>query len=200
MFAYCGNNPVNLIDPSGYTAVANAQEGLSFILALLALVDSATPFLEIGSMVLAIAGAGSIALNATQEKEETKTETIAVPVGDNNQTYYTVYFLCAADDPSYAVIYVGRVKTANYASRMTYHRGRGRIPTAQVDGLTYEECRYLEQAGMMYYHTIGRGEPYKNQIRGISPTNPKIEIYLKAGYNLIQSRFPDNSILPPSFL
>ena len=206
MYVYCLNNPVVFTDSNGNMAIAaeNVVEWWTATMWWLCLVDA---FLPVGEIVYAVGIVGvsifcSVAMTGSEAKSETKAEVVVATVtaeGDN-ETLYTVYFLYAIGDPYKAIIYVGRVKTENYASRMSYHASVGRAPAARIDGLTYEECRFVEQAGMVYYHTIGRGEPYKNQIRGISPTNPKIEIYLKSGYNLIQSRFPDNSILPPSFL
>ena len=60
-------------------------------------------------------------------------------------------------------------------------------------------CRFVEQAGMIYFHTIGRGEPYKNQIRGKGPNNKALEIYLEAGRNLHDGRLPEDFIFPNSY-
>lgn len=68
-----------------------------------------------------------------------------------------------------------------------------------IDGLTYDQCRFLKQAGMVYYHTINRGNPLNNQIRGISPTNPKRFNYIAAGRALAESGRLDNTILPISY-
>ncbi len=38
-----------------------------------------------------------------------------------------------------------------------------------ASGLTYEEARALEQAGMIYYHTINTKNRMNNQINGIAP-------------------------------
>ena len=37
-----------------------------------------------------------------------------------------------------------------------------------VCGLTYDECRILEQLGMAYFHSVRRGDSHYNQIRGVS--------------------------------
>ena len=49
--------------------------------------------------------------------------------------------------------------------------------------------------GMIYYHTINRGNPLNNQIRGISPTNPKRFNYFAAGRALAKSGRLDNTIV-----
>ena len=64
MFAYCGNNPINYYDPTGENAIA-IKSGWLLILALL---DSATPILEIIFVVGVVSLAVGAVLNAAQNK------------------------------------------------------------------------------------------------------------------------------------
>ena len=95
---------------------------------------------------------------------------------------------------------MGRVLQENFSDRMSYHSSRGRDLVYYIDGLNYLTCRALEQGGMMYYHTINRDNPINNQIRGISPRNPKRHIYFDSILALIDNGlYPENSILPLSY-
>lgn len=205
-FVYCLNNPLLYSDTHGTEAIRSVPTsevaewwlGVGWVLCC---IDGALPIIDIVYFTTLTIFCATT-LTSSQAKTETKAEVIVMTVtpGDNDQTIYTVYFLYAANDPNKAIIYVGRVKSANFEARMSYHASVGRLPAARIDGLTYEECRYVEQAGMIYFHTIGRGEPYKNQIRGISPTNPARNIYLKAGHDLTGWRIPENWIFPEGYL
>lgn len=206
MYVYCLNNPVVFTDSNGNAAIAaeNVVAGWTATMWWLCLVDA---FLPVGDIVYAVGVVGvsifcSVTMTSSEAKSETKAEVVVATVTaeDDNETLYTVYFLYAIGDPNKTIIYVGRVKTENYGSRMSYHASVGRAPAARIDGLTYEECRLVEQAGMVYFHTIGRGEPYKNQIRGISPLNKSRYKYIEAGLNLTPLRFKGQALFPPSYL
>lgn len=98
-------------------------------------------------------------------------------------------------------MYVGRVKSDNFSARMRYHETKNRVRVFSIDGLNYEQCRALEQAGMMYFHTINREKSINNQIRGISPTNGNRHIYLAALWALANSGIlKDDMIMPISYL
>ena len=208
MFAYCLNNPVLYHDSLGTDAVTTVPSsgfwefllGFSWILCWL------DGFLPIGDVIYyTVLGLELLACTATltasqaQTEEKTEIQVMTVAPDKDDGTVYTVYFLYAANDPNKAIIYVGRVKSANFTSRMRYHASQNRLPSARIDGLTYAECRFVEQAGMIYFHTIGRGEPYKNQIRGIGPNNKALEIYLEAGRNLNDGRLPKDFVFPNSY-
>ncbi len=69
------------------------------------------------------------------------------------------------------VVYVGR--TTDIEKRKIAHsRNPARANTQMTitgSGLSYFEARALEQAGMLYHHTINKGNKTNNQINGISP-------------------------------
>ena len=133
--------------------------------------------------------AASLTVASVQIQKETQKE------------LYTVHFLSAKGDYSNNIIYVGRVKSANFNARMQYHSSRGRQLVSTITDLSYAACRGFEQAGMMYYHTINRGKALNNQIRGISPTNGNASSYFEAIYILIASgNYSSNNILPISYL
>ena len=54
---------------------------------------------------------------------------------ESTDRIYTVYFLYAKNGPSNEIVYVGRVKTENFDSRMAYHRTKGRLLSFYVSGL-----------------------------------------------------------------
>ena len=93
---------------------------------------------------------------------------------------YTVYTL---KDGEGNVRYVGRTK--NYKKRMENHKRPEGVITKyrleenqRFDGLTYTECRGIEQSLMLYYHTrLWKGESGYNKINGIAEKNPKKELY-----------------------
>ena len=152
-------------------------------------------------------GFGSILLTAgavvatidTLEQGKIKAEILAQKQEESKELY-TVYFLCAAGDVSQTIIYVGRVKSKNFASRMKYHKSKGRELVDSIDCLDYSTCRALEQAGMIYFHTINRNSALNNQIRGISPLNGKRYDYMAALWNLINgSSYTGDTIMPISY-
>ena len=77
MFAYCGNNPINYSDCSGASPTAVIEEGLKYVVALLAVLDAATPFLEAAAIIGTVFAVGAIALNATQKSEKEKAKPVA---------------------------------------------------------------------------------------------------------------------------
>ena len=191
MFAYCRNNPVSRIDPSGTYDCCFADDDLGNILS-----DN----IGVGGR-FAGAGGGSIggrlvssvisaaALATATSRSEPKKQVALPLVETNNETagIYTVYFL-SAKGGSGDIIYVERVKTANFEARMTYHDSKNREPEYWINNLTYDECRFLEQVGMMHYHSIAKGLSLHNQIRGISPTNPKRFLYFCSRKNVSKLR------------
>ena len=69
-----------------------------------------------------------------------------------------------------------------------------------ISGLDYPNCRAIEQAGMIYHHTINTSDPLYNQIRGISPRNKSRYNYMAAIADLVfTDLYPDNSLLPVSY-
>ena len=201
MFAYCLNNPINYVDQSGTNA---APATLPVIpLALLPFLDG--PFL-VGDIIVAlvvvigVAETGQVFAQREKYKKRLVTQDVlSVQLRDDEIAKYTVYFLCAKGDASKEIVYVGRVKTANMEARMVYHDTKGRKLVGYVSGLTYDECRMLEQLGMAYFHTISRGEPLHNQIRGVS--QKKMGLFFNTMLALIESGlYPEQGVFPLSYL
>ena len=68
-----------------------------------------------------------------------------------------------------------------------------------VSGLTYDECRILEQLGMAHFHSILRGDPVHNQIRGVALS--KMAKYLEYALQLAKSGlYPEEGVFPLSYL
>ena len=106
---------------------------------------------------LAVGAAGVAVANEITERIKKKfTERI-----------YTVYVLTDGDK----VEYVGRTK--NVPARKKAHENsktRGHLTfEKRIDDLTYYEARAIEQALMLYYHTINKQNAMNNQINGIAP-------------------------------
>ena len=200
MFAYCLNNPTFLCDPSGNNAVTAPASGYNWewILGLLPLLDGPSPVLD--GLAIGVVVVAGVLICSTSSSAETEAKAEAVVVDDTSYGPYSVYYMCACGDSSRTIVYVGRVITANFNSRMTYHNSKGRELVHAVHGLYYDECRALEQAGMMCYHTINRDSPVNNQIRGISPRNVRGKEYMSAGMKFAQSnRYKNDRFLPQSY-
>lgn len=182
MFAYCGNNPINNLDSNGF-ATERIVQANNYAR------DSAT----------IISAAIALAVVAHQTNKE-KTTLLVKTATSTSQGDYTVYFLHAVDGNNGDIIYVGRVKTANLDARLRYHDTRDRALSYYIPGLTYGQCRAMEQAGMMYHHTINRNDPRYNQIRGISPTNRKRYVYLAEIFDAVnRGTYMDSNYLPMSY-
>jgi hypothetical protein len=182
MFAYCGNNPINTLDSNGFATERIAQ---------------ANNYARDSATVLSVAIALAVVAHQTN-KEETA---ISVKTATStNQGDYTVYFLHAVDGNNSNIVYVGRVKTANLDARLRYHDTRDRALSYYIPGLTYGQCRAMEQAGMMYHHTINRNDPRYNQIRGISPKNKNRYTYLAEIFDAVnRGTYTDSIYLPVSY-
>jgi hypothetical protein len=189
MFAYCENNPVTNYDPTGRFRVNFQQKELEGGVA------GTGAAIGVGYIFIQLLATTQEAVEELIEGLQQIQISISPPTGA-----YTVYFLCAAGDSSKTIIYVGRVKTDNFSSRMSYHEKMGREYVDSISNLGYESCRAIEQAGMMYYHTINRDSALNNQIRGISPTNKKGHIYFALMQEMInRNLYPENSLLPLSY-
>jgi len=162
MYAYCANNPVMCIDPSGESG-------------LLALLASIGP---VGWAAIGVLGVLAVIAVCYYQDEilsfvDAAIETVASPVEKTLEKKYTVYTLV---DDAGAIRYVGRVLTKNYSARMDYHRTHkpGLSPGAKIDNLNYWECRGLEQLGIIAYSTGWFDEstnPHGNKINGIGIRN-----------------------------
>ena len=194
MFAYCNNNPVVRSDVNGRCSHVLDDDLVGVDID--GIVDAGGG--GAASLVITLAFVG--VMTSTRSKEETQAQSVALPTKKESISY-TVYFLCASFDQSQTIIYVGRVISANFDSRMQYHRSRGRALVSRIDNLDYSTCRAIEQTGMIYYHTIHRGVPGNNQIRGISPHNSNRHIYWDALMRMANNgTYSSNHIIPLSYI
>jgi RHS repeat-associated protein len=170
MYAYCANNPVMNVDPSGeFFQLAVFPPLLLAAIAALA--------------ILYVIG------NFNEEILDFVDEAIKTIESEFEKTLekeYTVYTLIDIDG---TVKYVGRVKTANYSARMEYHRiTKGLSPGPKIDNLNYWECRGIEQLGILA-HSSGwfdvKTNPSGNKINGIGRLNPFKFDYYGAGIRYI---------------
>ena len=191
MFAYCRNNPTCRIDVAGTADQLAYEDG-----ELLNANDLEQLATGAGIGAAATIGGALGAVVYASQKAQTYEFKESKP-----SSSYTVYFLCASNDPSRTIVYVGRVKSNNFSARMRYHETKGRAYVFSVDGLNYEQCRALEQAGMVFFHTINRGNAINNQIRGVSPTNGNRHIYLAVLLEMVSNGMLDDNVkIPLSYL
>ena len=172
MFAYCLNNPVGLTDSHGLAAVSALSPEAD---------PRSSPTDDVttgGGIGAGLAGIAMVAAMVSSH-EKVKADVIELKEGPSKRIY-TVYFLYDADGSPNKIVYVGRVKTDGFKAHMAYHKMQGRLEKWHVDGLTWAECRGLEQVGMVFFHTINRNNSIYNQIRGISPQNTSRTIYFDA--------------------
>ena len=85
------------------------------------------------------------------------------------------------------VQYVGRTK--NLAARENAHKANPARASLKMeiiaDNLNYEEARGVEQAFMLYHHTVNTKNAMNNQINGISHRNEKRDFYMKAAEGVL---------------
>lgn len=181
LYAYCSNNPVMYVDPSGNSATA----------ALFAFVLSEKAIeIIVGVVVTLVVVAVAVSVASDPYVQEAVGDAIDyvsnVANHDKNSTH-TVYHL---EDEFGKVQYVGR--TTNPQNRKKAHENdpnRSHLNFVLVEeNLTYEEARGLEQSHMMFYHTLNANQKYNNQINGISKSNKKISIYFEAAKNYLNNR------------
>lgn len=118
---------------------------------------------------------------------DTAIETVANEFEKNLDKNYTVYSLI---DGEGSIKYVGRVKTANYSSRMAYHEKTkpGLKAGPKIDNLNYWECRGIEQLGIIGNPSGWfdmKTNPSGNKINGIGNLNPNRFDYYGAGIRYI---------------
>ena len=182
MFAYCNSNPINKSDSLGSLPEPSCRVDLK---------------MTIGNLLFLGAAGCVFASLTTKEDEKTVADSM---FGDSPKREYTVYFLQDTNGTENEIVYVGRVKTANFQARMNYHQTRGRELCWKVDNLTKPECRGLEQVGMIFFHTINKNNAINNQIRGVSPTNDSRNLYFAAAkifWNTVASEIEE--MMPLSY-
>jgi len=196
MFQYCFNNPVNMDDPSGHwpklstilTTVAVVATVVAVAAVVVATAGAAAPaFALAGGAVIGGSGAaagvamaaGIVAIGAGAAAATAKA---AESVSDKlSRREHTVYKL--VDKSSGQTKYVGRTK--NPTVRKNAHNAEGSKTaglefTPIASNLTYFEARGLEQIAMLEYNT----KSFLNSVNGISPNNPRRDIYMAAGRQL----------------
>ena len=188
MFAYCFNNPVNMSDPTGnwpkpstiFAVVAVAALAVAVVAVTVATCGTAAPALAVagggiiggisagaattaasvatGAMIVAGVSMAAAVTSAVAEKTVEKT------AKRNNSVY-------VLKDDTGTVQYVGR--TNNVDRRRAAHSANparaGLRMEVVASELNLPEARALEQAGMVYYHTINTANKMNNQINSVSP-------------------------------
>lgn len=194
MFAYCANNPVCNKDTCGalYERTSGGGGG------------GGNGFLWIGEptggrggggyypIPSATATLGALAFSALCvsgfSTEAIRAETIA----RKSSRGYCVYTL--TNPTTTKVEYVGRTKNPDIrkdAHSRSAARGHLEFNTVASD-LDYATARGMEQVLMLYHHTLNRENAANNQINGISPYNPQVDIYMDAAVKYL--KYADNQI------
>ena len=172
MFAYCGNNPVNRVDLNGhfwkelwgaFTETLQQTSGYFAIAASISQADTvALGPADIVAAALILGGLVYCGTGATKAVVSSAIEKATRPD-------HTVYKL--VDLKTEEVKYVGRTK--NMQARQRAHEAnpfrKGLRMQVIQDGLTRGQARAVEQASMLYYHTINTANKVNNQINGIAP-------------------------------
>ena len=204
-YLYTQANPVTYTDPSGHFALAlgmtaeaelRTQQisydatimriGMSLLAAIRLFKEVynavSISYDVIGMVIDDINWITAVASESVEEikaRLESKLATVSISKrGDGN--IYTVYTLM---DSNKIERYVGRTK--DYKTRIKAHyrpdgvaKKYNLVACQKIDNLTYEVCRAYEQMLMVSIHTRNwLGEAGYNMINGISPTNPKKDLY-----------------------
>ena len=188
MFAYCFNNPVNMSDPTGnwpklsqiFTAVAVAAVVVAAVAATVATCGAAAPALAVAGSCLiggmsagAAATAASVATGAMIVAGVSTAAAVTSAVAEKTvektaKRNNSVYVL---KDDTGTVQYVGR--TNDVDRRRAAHSANparaGLRMEVVASELSLSEARALEQAGMVYYHTINTANRMNNQINSVAP-------------------------------
>ena len=188
VFAYCFNNPVDMVDPTGdwpklstiFTVVAAVAVAVAAVALTVVTCGAAAPALVAagggiigGISTGAAATAASVATGAmiaagvstAAAVTSTVVEKTVEKTGERNNSVYVL------KDGAGTVQYVGR--TSNVSRRMRAHNANparaGLEMVVIASGLNLSESRALEQAGMAYYHTINTTNRMNNQINSVAP-------------------------------
>ena len=210
-YAYCGNNPIMFVDPSGHSSkVINkhsfneggAGGGGAILLTATQVVETIVEVVDDACAAIGnfVTNACAVAVNFCA----TKADNIAYLLAEGNQALfekieeeinkkhpdlYTVYFL---KDKNNQIRYVGRTK--NLKQRMAAHKAPD-SRTAEyelamsIDNLTYTQARGLEEMGILLYSTLDTTPDSKgNRIHGIRENNPYRSIYWKSAQDVIYNK------------
>ena len=184
MYAYCSNNPVMYVDPTGEVLVVFgiivAEEVVRNLLIASALLVVACVVAAMSDEIVDAAQTIYYTLDDASSNIKQKIDEL----DEKHKGTYTVYGL-ADDDGN--IKYVGRTKNLN--KRLNAHAKAEKTSELNmqfaVSGLTWCEARGLEQADIVTYNTINIG---KTSINGVSPHNPNREAYLTAAWDFIYNQ------------
>ena len=165
MFAYCENSSVNCYDPNGYD-----REFVDFLDRCLSGGvgrDMATAGL--GALLWNL---GVSAFDATAAFMKSVGDSVAQSAEKTTDRYLRrTHYVYHLTDSNKTVQYVGR--TQHLSSRKNAHKNskhRGHLEFNIVTPeLTYYEARAVEQASMLYHHTLNTSKKMHNQINGVAP-------------------------------
>ena len=181
MFAYCCNNPINLLDPTGL--LPNHPKSVMFI------GDSAYGRTGYGEGGGGIGFAGALQLLENGKDAAVSLGSLMVLVyaqlklsRDNGE--YFVYVLVDNDEN---IQYVGRTKDPDAREKAHLKNPYRENLKFHIVGynLSYLQVRGLEQVLMLYCHTINKMNSKNNQINGISPNNGHVDEYMNAAKSVL---------------
>lgn len=165
-YAYCINNPVNMIDELGNSGFGIAV-GFLFYNPIVAVVGIAVVVVTVAVVTVGIVGISKVSEKINDVIKEEM---------EHNQTVYKLV------DENDNVQYVGRTK--NPIARENQHKNDPKKAELEFKiietGLTGPEARGLEQISILKYATKKEFGGL-NKINGISPKNPRLIEYMIAG-------------------
>ena len=201
IYTYCLNDPVNRSDESGYLSTTWRKIFIATAIVATTVAVVAAVIATAGGAAVVATGVGLVGVTATGAVASTvatvasavalvsATAVFADVVSDKidsartNNDNYTVYQL--RDTATAEIVYVGRTKNPEARERAHSSRYPNAAFETVASNLSYNEARGLEQIGMLQYNTLSfKNKTGLNRINGISPKNPKIDIYMAAGAQL----------------
>ena len=178
MFAYCGNNPINFNDHSGYDPITI---GIGLLVAAIACVVAAIVPPPSFSKSTSISYPTQVKIPSAKEVA-TKVVVSAAVAAVKTQEQINCYSVYTLSDADGEVQYVGRTKDvdARKAAHARSEHRKGLNFNVEHSNLSYPAARGIEQTYMLYYHTINTANKMNNQINGVGLSNPKLNEYLVA--------------------
>ena len=170
-YAYCMNNPVNMVDENGNMAISGTVAGVAVLvvgfLAILATTQE-TCKQAINDLGNAITSVGNY-IDQKRRKDE-----------ERNHTVYQL-----RNETTHEIVYIGR--TTNPKSRKYVHEKTkpGNNFEVIANNLTRREARGMEQ----YYIIKENTKNYLNKINGISRNNGNVGLYMKEGAKAMTRSF-----------
>ena len=186
LYAYCSNNPVNMIDPDGDFVGALPALGLKLLKLFTKVVAVATTYSPSVALFTlgVVATVGIMEYAKSQSKAVTKSTTISKPqtqpIPKKSEDKHNVYTL--SNKNSGKVEYVGRTKSienATYRHHNNPARTHLRLDPVATD-VSYDTARGLEQMLIIECRTINRSNPTNNQINSVSLKNLNYSVYWDA--------------------